>query len=82
MDKKEINNMVNSMMVMHKKEQDKEFQNLKDELKDIKKLLANLLPNKDIRITPTPDSMSASQRDWERGRLAISWSYDVNKMWV
>lgn len=43
--------MVNTMMLEHKKEQEKEFQNVKDELKEIKKLLGHLIPKDTSPVT-------------------------------
>lgn len=44
MDKKEISDLVNSLMSQHKNEQEQEFKSVKDELKEIKMLLSNLQP--------------------------------------
>ena len=55
-DQTQISEMVNTMMLSHKKEQEKEFQNVKDELKEIKQLLAHLVP----KLPKTP----SSQNQW------------------
>lgn len=62
MDKKEISDLVNSLMSQHKNEQEQEFKSVKDELKEIKMLLSNLQPKEN---NDSQSLTSQGQKEWE-----------------
>ena len=75
-DQTQISEMVNTMMLSHKKEQEKEFQNVKDELKEIKQLLAHLVPK-------LPKTPSSQNQEWaEETQISEQTENDNQSGWI